>query len=156
VDLEECEQLLQRYQKKRNSALPFQAQSPVEEQAFKATDAEDAGDPAAARRLWQEIRQAQGPHRWGLLADQRLQQVNAQEEHEKDLQRLLDDVRKFRREPKVEGLEQQAFTAARYQRFGDLFRARQRFEDLKKEAGKKPEDRSWYLLAAKRARELKE
>jgi serine/threonine-protein kinase len=156
VDLEECEQLLLKYQRKRNSALPFQAQSPVEEQAFKATDAEDAGDTAGARKRWEEIRQVQGPHRWGQLADQRLQRINALQAHEERLQSLLDGVPKFRQEPKVEGLEQQAFTAARYERFGDLFRARQRFEDLKTEAGKKPEDHAWYLLAAKKGRELKE
>jgi serine/threonine-protein kinase len=156
VDREECEQLLQKYQKKRNSPLPFQAQSPVEEQAFKAADAEEAGDLAEAGKRWEAIVREQGRYRWGLLAEQHLKDLGDVDAEEGRLRNLLDGVRKFRREPQVKGLELQAFTAARYEHFGDLFRARQRFEDLRKEAGQKPEDRPWYLLATRKVRDLKE
>jgi eukaryotic-like serine/threonine-protein kinase len=154
VEVEGCEQLLHRYRAKKNSAIKFQAQSDTEQRAFAATDFEDKGDVKQAAQAWQEIAQGAQGQAWGLLAGQHLQALKANEALERD---LLADLRiklEHGREPQLSGPAEKALTALRYEKFGDLEMAERRFQELKKEADQ-PGQRAWFLLAARKAEEVK-
>jgi serine/threonine-protein kinase len=154
VEVEGCEQLVQKYRAKRHSAIKFQAQSDTEQRAFAATDAEDAGDVKRATQMWQEIAQSSQGQAWGLLAQERLQALQATEALEKD---LLADLRvnlERGREPQLSGPAEKALAALRYEQFGDVDMAGRRFKELQKEADQ-PGQRTWFLLAARKAEELK-
>ncbi len=154
VEVEGCDDLLQRYRARRNSAIKFQAQSDTEQRAFNAADAEDAGDVKRATQLWQEIAQAAQGQAWGLLAEQHLQALRSTEALEKDLLADLKINLERGREPQLSGPAAKALLALRYEKFGDVDMAERRFQELKKEASE-PAQRAWFLLAARKAEELK-
>ena len=68
--------------------------------------------------------------------------------------KYFEEIRNKGREPAIEGLEGQVFMALRYQHVGDRFLARQRFDDIKEETLKEPSQRSWFLFAAVKTRDL--
>ena len=55
---------------------------------------------------------------------------------------------------KLSGPAEKATTALRYEQFGDLDMAERRFQELKKEADQ-PGQRTWFLLAARKAEQIK-
>jgi hypothetical protein len=154
VATEDCEDLLQRYRAKKNSAIKFQAQSETEQRAFNATDAEDAGDVKRAEQAWQEIAQAAQGQAWGLTAEHHLQELRATDDLEKGLLADLKINLERGRQPQLSGLAEKALTALRYEQFGDRDMAERRFRELKKEADQ-PGQRRWFLLAARKAEEIK-
>src|SRR5262249_22445069 len=56
--------------------------------------------------------------------------------------------------PQLSGPAEKAMTALRYEQFGDVDLAELRFQELKKEADH-PDQRKWFLLAARKAEQLK-
>jgi hypothetical protein len=81
---------------------------------------------------------------------------------EDELKRAWDEIVSTGKEPKFEGVKQQAFQALRYDWFGDPFAAREQFQKVrdenkeKAENKEKPENRVWFLLAVKQVEGLKE
>jgi hypothetical protein len=153
VEVEGCEQLLQRYRSKRNSAIKFQAQSDLEQRAFNAVDAEDKGEVKQAAQAWQEIAQAAQGQAWGLTAEQHLRELRATDDLEKGLLADLKINLDRGREPQLSGPAQKALLALRYEKFGDLDMAERRFQELKE--ADQPNQRGWFLLAARKLEEIK-
>jgi serine/threonine-protein kinase len=156
VDVHECDQKLTRMlQLERKNFNPnVHEDDEGESLGFKAAKAEDAGDLTGARKYWSDAREKVGSTPWGLLATQRLAQLDAIAKEEDRLKGLIGQLGKSRQDPKLEGPAQQAFMATRYEAFNDKAMARLQFEKLKKATAEQTENRVWYLLAAKKVKEL--
>ena len=154
VEVEDCEQLVQGHRAKRNSAIKFQAQSDAQKQAFAAADAEDEGQVIRARKLWEEMAAAYQGQAWGEVAQKHVEALDATNTLEKDLLLDLKVNLERGREPQLSGPAEKALTALRYEQFGDLDLAERRFKELKKEADT-PGQRTWFLLAARKAEAIK-
>jgi serine/threonine-protein kinase len=152
------EKLLARHLKRERTGLGLkvEAQTSADEKALKAASAEDDGDLKRALALWQELTRQEGRTGWGLVGERHAALITAIPVKEKQLLGLFKDpILRFSREPALQGPEKEAFTALRYERFGDRVLARQRFEALAESAEKDPEQRFWQLFAAIKARQLK-
>ncbi|MBI1917339.1 MAG: protein kinase [Planctomycetes bacterium] len=126
--------------------------------ALKASQAEDEGDLDEARRIWQNVAQEHegGAGYWDELGKLRERQYKAVDAMLPSLAGYFEEMRDFRRQPRIEGeLERKAFLALRYERFGDLFEAHRRWNALKEDLHKEFTKREWFLLAAKQVRETK-
>lgn len=156
VDVHNCDQKLARMlQLERKGFNPnVHEDDEGESLGFKAAKAEDAGDMVGARKYWSEAREKVGTTPWGLLATQRLAQLDAVAKEEDRLKSLIGQLGKSRQEPKLEGPVQQAFLATRFEALNDKAMARLQFEKLKKATAEQTENRFWYLLAAKKVKEL--
>ena len=164
-EVEQAEQSLQtliRLHKRFNR----EPASEAEGQAFKAVQAEESGDLDEGRRLWQKMTQefdpASGQAAWGDLAANHLAAVQAVPEKEQALLSMLQEFRLKGREPALEGMDKEAYTALRYEHFGDLFggggdmpTAFHRFDDMKDKCAKDPDLHFWEVFAAWKCRELK-
>ncbi len=160
-EVEQAEQSLQTLIKmhKRFNKEPT---SEAEGQAFKATQAEEVGDLDEARRLWQEMTQKYGQTPWGALAANHLAVVEAVPTREKA---LLDQLKEFRskgHEPALEGMDKDAYTALRFEHFGDLYggggdvaSAYHKFDAMKEACAGKPDLHFWEVFAAWKCKELK-
>ncbi len=160
-EVEQAEQSLQTLIKmhKRFNREPS---SEAEGQAFKATQAEEAGDLDEAQRLWQEMTQKDGQDQWGALAANHLAVDEAVPAREKA---LLDQLKEFRakgREPALDGMDKDAYTALRYEHFGDLYggggdvaSAYHKFDAMKEACAGKPDLHFWGVFAAWKCKELK-
>src|SRR5205085_10535098 len=98
----------------------------VEKTALEAAVAEDNGDTTRAGDLWREVRQkSESESRtWGLLAEQKLQQLARADQSDKQLRQRLDEARALGQEFKPESeQEREAALATRAEQFGDLFLA---------------------------------
>ncbi len=163
VDIYNSEELLQNYLRKKKKHLDLNAQNDAEKAAFEATDAETAGDLAEAEKLWAAIKKDHGADfpRWGSLADWRLAQIAEATNLERAWTTPLHNLDAFGREPENLGSEEKAaFLALNLQRFGDAFRARKRFEELRdkldEEIARKPGLRKYRLYAAHKAHQLRD
>jgi serine/threonine-protein kinase len=156
ADMRACDQKLTRMLKleRKNLNPHVHENDEGEVLAFKAMKAEDAGDWATVRNLWLELSEKAEATPWSLLAAQRLDYLQAIPREEERLAGLLRQLQQGRYEPKIEGLEQQTFLATRYEAFNDKELAHRHFEKLKRETAEQPENRFWYLLAAKKVKEL--
>src|SRR5262249_33685819 len=131
-----------------------QAQGETQEQAFAAAWAEEEGDLARAAQLWPKVKELGGKTGWGLLAEERLNQLAALVVEEKRLARHLDDLRELDYTPSLSAPQLELAQALRYERFGDEWRAYQEFELLRRKYEKEPDAHFWYLFATKKAKAL--
>jgi eukaryotic-like serine/threonine-protein kinase len=159
IDVRLYDDQLQVLLKNKRRGLTIEPEEGGEKESFAALEKEEDGDLAEARKRWGEISQKSGPDsgqpRWGMLAKERLRRLDEEKAKENDLERHLGNLRRSGLEPAVQGPDQKALMALRYRRFGDLPRAAQRFEELKKDLASDPDQRPLYLLAASMARESK-
>jgi serine/threonine-protein kinase len=163
IDVAENDRKLQNYIRKTRKGLPFPAQDDLQEQAFKAASAEDAGDLAGAAKVWLALDQAHGTTTWGKLARRRIEELSRIERQGDIFQGYMNRVRLEGRELKLEGPEAEAFTAYRYEHFGDLYRGKgdlaaalHRYKGMKERYADETNFRFWYLLAAGQVRDLQE
>jgi serine/threonine-protein kinase len=135
------------------------ALTPAERVALKAAQAEDEGDLAGAQKSWEKlISEHAGEGHWDKLAAYRIN-FQFQEVHKlrNRLQELLDTMeQRPEDELKLDEQERVAFTARRFEEVGDKVEAHRRWEAIKKDLQKKPQQRTWFLLAASRAKVLKD
>jgi serine/threonine-protein kinase len=159
IDVRLCDEQLAKLLKLTRRGLSPEMEEGGERESFGALQKEEEGDLAEAARRWQEISQKYGPEssqpRWGMLARERLRRLGEVTAKENELETRLMNLRLSGQEPPVQGPDRKALIARRYERFGDLPLAGQRFEELKKELANDPEQRPLYLLAARKAREIK-
>jgi eukaryotic-like serine/threonine-protein kinase len=158
-DVEECEDRLQTLLRLHRKGLNSAPASDAEGQAKKATLAEESGDVADAQRLWQEMTQKydanSGQEFWGILAANHLAAVQSISDREKALTAKYKEFRATGREPALEGIEQEAYKALRYEQFGDMPTANSRFDDIKEKSAKEPGLHFWEVFAARKCKELK-
>ncbi len=155
VDAEVCEFHL----KRRHGA--WKAETDAEQTAFDALDDETDGRLAEARKRWQELAKLKTDNDteqrpWGLLAEQRLRELSAVDDLGRDLLRKINEEKTFQKKHEggspEEGL---ALAAWRAETADEPDKARSQWNELKDQAGRQPELRRWYLLAARKTRELK-
>jgi serine/threonine-protein kinase len=154
------EDLLRRYRKqnldKKAIAIHMEYQNDDEKNAYRAIDKEDDGDVEAAAKRWAELELDANLPRWKLVARKHLEDLKAQKELEKAFDDVFDRIIRDGKEPPPEADEtrQAAFTALRYERFGDVRRAEVRYKELRDKTGRDPALNLWYLLAARKVREM--
>jgi serine/threonine-protein kinase len=165
VDIYNSELLLVNYLRKKAKKIDLPTQNDAEKAAFKATDAEKKGDMEEAEKLWSAIKkdysEGSGYSQWGRLADWRLSQMQEATALEKSWQPLFDRIDRLGEEPsRMSPEEEAAFTAERFLRFKDFWRARKRYEDLRDkledEVVQRPHLRKFVLLAARKVYENRE
>jgi hypothetical protein len=158
-DVEECEDSLQKILKWYHKGMKSDPTSDAQGQAKKAALAEEEGDLAEAQRLWQEMKQKygadSGQEYWGTLAANHLAVVQVVPEREKQLLAKLNELHATGRDPGLDGIEKEAFTALRYEQFGDIPTANSQFGDLKEKSAKEPDLHFWEVFAARKCKELK-
>jgi predicted Ser/Thr protein kinase len=165
VSVEQCEDLISRYQQKKGAAIKFEAQDETQKAAFEAMDEEDEGKLSAARKKWQTIQDTHGKDGWGFTAGRHLSILGEVDKQEEKWNYLLDDkILLNGHEIDMEPLPQQAFRAYRAEHFGaayenlqdaDVPLAIKIYESIKDQAKKQPGQRFWFLLSAKKLGELK-
>jgi serine/threonine-protein kinase len=158
-DVEECEDSLQKLLMRVRKGFNGDPSSEAQGQAKKAALAEEEGDLAEAERQWQDMTQKYGPasgqDHWGILAANHLAVDQQVAVRETALMNKLREMHQSVREPALDGMEKDVFTALRYEQFGDLPAANSRFGDVKDKAAKEPDQRLWQMLAARKCKELK-
>src|SRR5262249_52990791 len=127
----------------------------TEEKAFKAASKEEDGDLKAALELWEEIRE-KALSGWKALAEKRAALAARALDQENQWQKLGP-------QPKLTGLEEQAFKAWETEKT-DKSRAASDFGKLKEKCETEmkegyqdwtSETRYWHLYAARKVKELK-
>jgi serine/threonine-protein kinase len=135
-----------------------------EEQAMQAALAQDAGELALARERWQKMeafKESKDPERraWGMLAARKLQEVdNDAKNLDLRLQGLLDKLEQVRNGQEPGGMidaELQAMRALRYERFGDPYNARRRWQEVQQKYQDNPGVRTIVWLARQRLKEIR-
>jgi hypothetical protein len=160
AEIREGEDLLRRYRKqnleKRAIAIRMEYQNDDEKRAFQAIDREDAGDVAGARQQWTELADDANLPRWKLVARKHLADLDAQEALEKSFRAVFDLMVEDGKEPPPLGDKnrKEAFLALRQEHFGDVRRAEASYKALRDRAGKDPDLNLWYLLAARKVRDM--
>jgi serine/threonine-protein kinase len=160
AELREGEDLLRRYRKqnldKKAVAIHMEYQNDDEKLAFRAIDKEDDGDVEVAARRWAELEKDANLPRWKLVARKHLGDLKAQQDLEKDFDEDFSRIVRDGKElpPQKDESRQAAFTAMRYERFGDVRRAEVRYKELRDKTGRDPTLNLWYLLAARKVREM--
>jgi hypothetical protein len=101
------------------------------------------------------VKQLEGKSPWGGLADDHLEMLRTLTAAEKELAKKLDKLRDIDYKPEWRGAEQDAAQAVRFERFGDDWRAYQQYEMMREKYASDPNNRFWFLLAAKKAKVLK-
>jgi hypothetical protein len=157
-DVEQKEKLLDRYRRwnASKSGIKPEARTDSDKEAYEAAIAEEEGDRVKARELWAKVRERDDISGWGPLARRHaalLDQIGAKEAALKRY--FKDPIRDRSREPDLTGQDLEAFTALRYEKFGDRWMAKQKFEAMKKDNANDTEKRFWFLFAAAKARELR-
>jgi hypothetical protein len=166
VPIEQCEDLMEGYLKKKGSAIKYQVQNDTEEAAFKALDQELEGDLSDAKKGWENIQKAHGDDRWGVTAKRRLGLIAAAEDQEKVWDKELNEnMLYYGQEPDWDEKDRKAFRAYRAEHFGDVYGekndedidlAHTLYAKLVKENFQKTLMRQpTALLAAKKSRTLK-
>jgi serine/threonine-protein kinase len=168
IDRYENHQLVQNYIRKKRKQITISSQNDAQELAFKAADAEERGDLETAKKTWEEVQKKFGPGSgytsWGSLAEDRVAMIASVEklkEGKGDWEDIFKKLDLYGTEPEgLQGEEQVAFRALRYQRFGDPVRARNLWKDLRDKTDEAAEKdmakRRWYLLAADGVRKLED
>ena len=133
------------------------------EAAMIALDAEEEGNIAVAKQQWRKAAEL-APDRktpegqlWANVSWRKLQAIDEATNREATLLASIraDDVDEKRREISDEA-ERLGVEALRFEKLGDPWRARSRWEGVRTVAGTDPEKRGWVLLAGKKGRELNE
>jgi serine/threonine-protein kinase len=155
-DVEEKEKLLDRYRKwNAKGGIKPEARTDSDKESYEAALAEEDGDRVKARQLWAKVRERDDLGGWGPLARRHAAMLDKIGAKESELKRYYkEDVRDRNKEPNLTGPDLSAFTALRYEKFGDRRTAHKRFDALKKESANDSEKRFWFLFAAAKACEL--
>jgi serine/threonine-protein kinase len=136
-----------------------------EKRAYRAVEAEDAGDLDAAGKEWLKLvndtREEQDPDLavYGWLAQKRLADLAAQPKWER---RLEDDLNYEHAllptgaKPDPGPAEEASLKAFRYEKFGDAVAAREGWDKVRDEYHRELADRPWAVLAATHYQRLKE
>ena len=126
-----------------------------------ALSSEEDGDVISARKLWKELVDKfkedgnEDKALWGWVAEKRHKDLREVDEREAKYRKFVEELQYQDRDLKVDDeFEARVIEAMRYEAFGDQARAYGRWERLVKELKGKNEQRSWYLLAGKKSREL--
>jgi serine/threonine-protein kinase len=124
-----------------------------------ALRAEEGGDLAAARGHWQTLAKDKDSkdetrRPWGLLAANHLETLDEADRLEVVLIPRLQAVRSGEAQP-GNATERQALLALRGELFGDLALASSTWREVQEDSPKEGERRAWFLLAAKKVRELR-
>jgi hypothetical protein len=145
-EVEQCEEVLGILLRNRFA----QPKNDAERDAQRAAKAEESGDLADAREKWGRVQSA-GYTGWDLLAGQRLKDLQAVDQYEKEAAAWL--AAQPDNAPAPAGPNKEPFEALRLEREGELGKARDAFAALKSASGD-PEKRFWRLLAAKKMRDI--
>jgi hypothetical protein len=133
--------------------LPYPPGSEAEEIAFPAVKAEDDGDVAEARKLWEQLKTARGG--WGVVAQGHLEQFAALTRTEAEFQRLHDRIAETGADQAPEWAEaRKAYLAWRAEKFGDRRLAQALIQSLKEETSPDGEQHFWHLFATWKSRKL--
>ena len=135
----------------------------TEETAREALDNEDLGRMPEAAKRWTELLPLKSskefePRGWGLLAEKSLAALKALDDYHARLVKQI-QLEKAGEVPPAKGeneYQSLALKAARNEAAGRLPLAQKDWEELKDLTKERLEQRNWYLLAAKRARELRD
>jgi serine/threonine-protein kinase len=133
----------------------------AEQAAFAATKQEEAGYLDDAVQRWQSLEKARDAgdadqRIWGLLASKRIREIRDAEVREKQWREKVDQDRYGARELKPEtDAERWTAQALRAEAFGDTALALEVWEHSKEMLLKNPSQRPWFLLAARRIRDLR-
>jgi hypothetical protein len=124
-----------------------------------ALRAEESGNLADARRHWQTLAKDKDSkdetrRPWGLLAANHLRTVEEAELLEAYLRSRLQAVRSGAEGQDGDATERLALLALRGELLGDLSLAGTTWREVKEDSSKDGEHRAWFLLAAKKLREL--
>lgn len=134
------------------------ALSEAAKQSVRAALQEDDGNLDNAAELWKKIAEEHkdSGEYWAKLAEQRLNnQLPAVTQREALFERHMKHLREFLQEPVIASdAEKRALLAWRYEQLGDIAEAHAHWDGLKDAVRDKPEDRTWFLLAASKARRL--
>jgi hypothetical protein len=144
----------------RNRSSKIEGPDAREEQlARDALDDEDLGNLAGAAGRWDELSKRKGNsdpdlHKWGLVGERYKQEIKNVDALYHQLWFKIKEERNLEK-PTVPGddLERLGLDALREEMAKHLPQAKNHWDDLKSKAGNR---RRWYLLAAKRSRELRD
>jgi serine/threonine-protein kinase len=138
----------------------------AERTARNAVKQENEGYVAEARKSWEsllEYLEEKKPTKrsWGLLAQKRLNDLSNVENRDKEfktrLQQIHEQAQVYKPERTAPG---EAFLAFYYEKFGDSWLARERWEKLRLKYKDDSSNRSWFVLAAahllKKPRDVKD
>jgi serine/threonine-protein kinase len=138
--------------------LKLPTEDEAERQARQALHSEEDGDWNGAKDRWSQVAKLKANtdsdlRVWGLVAEKRLQELETAAAFET---RLLNATEAGAASPGMDlgPPARQAQKTIRYELFGDLAAARANWLELKDKCEKEKEQRVWFLLAAKRLREL--
>ncbi len=137
---------------RRNSPLKFTT-TPDEDLFRKALVEEDEGKLAEAAKRWDELQKKKSSadpemHAWGLIGEHYAQEIKKVDDLYNQLQQKAAAKNTG---PTDDDIARLALTAMQAELARDLGKAQNEWDDLKK----RPEvPRRWYLLAAKRSRDL--
>jgi serine/threonine-protein kinase len=154
IDTDEREQKLPRLLsgRKGGGLLSIKPLPGVETTALDATVAEEDGDLARARLLWQDVQQKKAEDRgWGLIAEKRLKAIKEAEDLSARIDYLLKAGQEMQAQTDTERLAAEGLKAERDTPPGE---ARDAWLEMKKKYEGNPEQRAICLLAGKRAQDL--
>jgi serine/threonine-protein kinase len=159
-DVEECEDSLQKLLKRMRKGFNSEPASDAERDAKQAALADERGELVEAQHLWQDMTNKYGPSsgqdHWGILAANHLAVDQAVLDHEK---KLANDLREFHqsgREPRLEGLDQDAYKALRFQYLGDWASVKSLYNRMKDDAAKSPDARFWDVYLSRQLKGIDE
>ncbi len=152
------ERMLDRHlqQVRENTLLArLKPEGKIQEEAFKAVDADEDGDRQTAIEHWQEVRKLDDTS-WTRVADKHLAEWNAVDQIEDLFKKMYDRIRNTGEEPSLtDDTEREAFLAwrAEISEVGDRGLAKSLYRSLREKLAKEPGMRQrWYLFAAWRKR----
>ncbi len=136
------------------------ADDPGERKAQAALRQEEAGESVDAAQTWQALKAMKGDvpseqRAYNRIADKHLRDLAAVDERFQSLQNKLEVARGGQEAKPDSESEETALLALRYQQFGDLSLAQRRWSLVRFKNEKDPENRVWFLLAARQVHDLK-
>jgi serine/threonine-protein kinase len=151
-EVEECEALVQRLQGLEKKDLAH-FNSDAERDALHAADMEDSGDLEEAAKRWTKMADQHGGNRWGRLAAQHLEALKRIDQYDQELEARLAAPPGGKR-PDAEGPDKDLLAGMRLEKDGEAAKARETYLHVKSDARGDHDKRFWFLLAAKKVRDL--
>jgi len=146
------------HQTKRRHGMQFAPDGATEKSVFEGIDDEQAGKLGDASQRWRDlVKLKSDPQQraWGLLAERYLAELKAVDELAIKLRAKINQEKTF--EKRIDGEtkeESLALEALRAEDGEDAEKATALWNELKEHAGRQPETRRWYLLAARKTRDM--
>jgi hypothetical protein len=175
VGVEQCEATIDGFlakSEKKRSIVTDSAEDKTLATVYKALKDEWDGNLEEATKKWEAIRSAEKEEPWGLTAGVRVAMLQGVNDQDKTWDEIYQGSVGRCKEPELQPLQARAFRAYRAEHLGERYKnpddadlplAYQIYEDITKEPQNgddppwilKKENQYWYLVAAKKARELK-